>query len=58
MNKTELMEAILEHACPNGGVAEDGWNTYVIETHCVEWHITARKNAGKWVVRRVTSEAC
>jgi hypothetical protein len=52
-----LAHDILDNACPNGGT--DGeWGTYVIETHCVAWRITARKHDGHWHIRNITSEDC
>lgn len=58
MTTGDLMADILNHACPNGGVGEDGYKTYVIETHCVAWRITARHLDGQWDIRTVTTEAC
>jgi hypothetical protein len=54
----KLMSAILDHACPNGGVEEDGWAEYVIETHCVAWRVSARKGEAGWVMRNVANEDC
>jgi hypothetical protein len=53
-----LMSNILDSACPNGGVEEGGWATYYIETHCVAWRVTARKQQGRWHIRNITSEDC
>lgn len=53
-----LAHNMLNHACPNGGVEEDGWATYYIETHCVAWRVTARKQQGRWHIRTITSEDC
>jgi hypothetical protein len=55
---TGLMYMILDGACPNGGVEEDGWASYVIETHCVAWRVSARKQDGRWDIRKITSEDC
>ena len=53
-----LAHNMLNHACPNGGVEQDGWATYYIETHCVAWRVTARKQQGRWHIRNITSENC
>jgi hypothetical protein len=53
-----LMCSILDGACPNGGVEEDGWASYIIETHCVAWLVSARKQDGRWDIRKITSENC
>jgi hypothetical protein len=53
-----LAHNMLNHACPNGGVEEDGWATYCIETHCVAWRVTARKEQGRWHIRNITREYC
>jgi hypothetical protein len=56
-----LAHDILDSACPNGGVdgGVDGeWGTYVIETHCIAWRVTARKQDGHWHIRSITSEDC
>jgi len=54
----QLAHRILLHACPNGGVEEDGWKTYVIETHCLAWRVTARMEDGQWHIRTITTEYC
>lgn len=52
-----LAQEILDNACPNGGI--DGeWHTYIIETHCVAWHVTARIEGKRWIIRKITSENC
>lgn len=53
----ELAHNILQHACPNGGIQGD-WHTFVIETHCVAWRVTAKKMNGHWVIRSAISEDC
>jgi len=54
MDSTELMNSILDHACPNGGAN----NKFYIETHCVAWRVTAEKLDGKWNILNVASEDC
>ena len=58
MKLQDLATAILDRACPNGGVGEDDWNTFVIETHCIEWRITAKKIDGLWTIREVDFADC
>lgn len=58
MTLEELAAAILDYACPNGGVEEDGWATCIIETHCVEWIVSAKKVDGQWELRKVDSRDC
>jgi hypothetical protein len=53
-----LAHSILNNACPNGGIEEDGWASYYIETHCIAWRVTARKQDGHWHIRSITSEDC
>lgn len=54
--KLDILAAdILDSACPNGGTDKNGNDIYVIETHCVEWRITATKRDGQW--RVIDSEA-
>lgn len=37
------LNLILSHACPNGGHDDaTGISTFIVETHCIEWTITAK----------------
>lgn len=54
----DLATAILTHACPNGGIEEDGWQSFYIETHCVAWRVSAKKIDGAWTIRSMTAEDC
>ena len=58
MNLDTLAADILDSACPNGGTDKDGNNIYVIETHCVEWRITATKQNGQWRIIDTTAQPC
>lgn len=53
----KLITKILDGACPNGNPAEDGWNGYWIETHCVGYNVTARKVAGVWEILKWDAES-
>ncbi len=54
MDLAELMNDILDRACPNGGAN----NMFYIETHCVGWRVTAEKLDGQWHILGTTSEDC
>lgn len=56
----QVFTDILDHACPNGSGVEDeqGYTSYYIETHCVAWHISAKKTLSGWIIRDVKSEDC
>jgi hypothetical protein len=59
LNTVELaniFSVILDNCCSNP--TEDGWKEISIETHCVAWIITAKKENGKWIILDVKSEDC
>ena len=58
MNLAELMSDILDHSCPNGGIEDDGSKTFVLESHCVEWRVTANKSSGQWEIVKVIAQSC
>ena len=58
MELAQVLADVLDHACPNGGVGEDGWASYYVETHCVAWNITARKTDSGWEIREAKGEDC
>ena len=54
---TEFMDHLLSHACPSIEPDVDGFSRYFIETHCVGWWITARREKnGEWTVKKMESE--
>ena len=56
INLEKLFSDILDNCCSNP--TEDGWDEISIETHCVGWIITAKKENGKWIIRDAKSEDC
>jgi hypothetical protein len=56
MNLEKVFSDILDHCCSNP--TEDGWDEISIETHCVAWIITAKKENGKWIIRDAKGEDC
>ena len=62
MELGKALTQILDHACPNGGITTgwtgEEWSSFYIETHCVAWKITARKNDNGWEIRDIQGEDC
>jgi hypothetical protein len=51
-NAADLLFQILAEACPSSEPDEEGYNHYLIETHCRDWDITARKTpGGGWEIK-------
>lgn len=67
MTLEEMMVKILDHSCSNPADYNEwvknqrnytGWNLYRIETHCVEWEITAKNVDGKWIIKEAKAKDC
>lgn len=56
MKLDELMVILLDNACGSSSPDAEGFVTYIIDVHCMDFYISARKIAGQWEIKSVRSE--